>query len=384
MENYALIGAVTLSTLMGGSLDRNTGKAERTRNVEQAHASNPVDRFVPHVSTDRANKGDSVKLFLRERLPHSGAAVGPIVLFVQGRSAFTVPDFDLDYGDYSWMAYLAQAGFDVFAMDLQGYGGSSKPSVMDDPCNTSSANQTNYLVPNPLSAPCSPTYPHSFGSFRTDWDEMDTVVEFIRALRRDSSVKINLIGWSRGGMRVISYAALHPDKVDKVVAYAPTRFPPLTTDSPYPTNMTNKADSFINWDRQLDPKNCPNQFDPGIRDVIWETTREFDKLGSRWGTSGGIRRSPAFNSADGWTSELLGMVRAPTLVILGSLDDQGPEKPTRALYDALHSQKVYVTVSCGSHELVNETRHIILLDASAQWLKSGTYDGCSNGCSFVK
>jgi len=99
---------------------------------------------------------------------------------VQGRSVFAVPAFDLDFQDYSWMAYLAAAGFDVFALDLQGYGGSSKPSVMDDPCNTSGANQANYLVPNPLQAPCSPSYPHSFGSFRTDWDEMDTVVEFIR------------------------------------------------------------------------------------------------------------------------------------------------------------------------------------------------------------
>jgi dipeptidyl aminopeptidase/acylaminoacyl peptidase len=74
----------------------------------------------------------------------------------------------------------------------------------------------------------------------------------------------------------------------------------------------------------------------------------------------------------------------PTLVIRGNLDDQAPETPTRALYDALHSQKVYVTVSRGSHGLVNETQHMILLDASAQWLNSGTYDGCSNGCSFVK
>jgi len=302
---------------------------------------------------------------------------------VQGRSVFAVPAFDLDYQDYSWMAYLAVAGFDVFALDLQGYGGSSKPSVMDDPCNTSGANQANYLVPNPLRAPCSPSYPHSFGSFRTDWDEMDTVVEFIRTLRRDRALKVNLIGWSRGGMRVIGYAALHRDKVDKVVAYAPTRFPPLTTDPPFPTNMTTKADAFIDWDRQLDPKNCPNQLDPRIRDVIWETTIAFDNLGSRLGRSG-VRRWPAFNAADGWTSDLPGMVEAPTLVVRGKLDDQAPSTPTRALYDALHSRKVYVTVTCGSHELVSETQHMILLEASAQWLRSGTYDGCSNGCSLEK
>jgi cupin domain len=48
------------------------------------------------------------------------------------------------------------AGFDVFAMDLQGYGRSSKPTVMDDPCNTSAGNQAKYLVPDPLPVPCPP------------------------------------------------------------------------------------------------------------------------------------------------------------------------------------------------------------------------------------
>jgi alpha-beta hydrolase superfamily lysophospholipase len=32
------------------------------------------------------------------------------------------------------MEFLAQDGFDVFAMDLQGYGLSTRPR-MDDPCN---------------------------------------------------------------------------------------------------------------------------------------------------------------------------------------------------------------------------------------------------------
>jgi pimeloyl-ACP methyl ester carboxylesterase len=63
-----------------------------------------------------------------------------------------VPSFDLDYQDDSWMVYLADVGFDAFAVDLQGYGRSSKPRVMDEPSNTSADNQTKYLIPNPLQA----------------------------------------------------------------------------------------------------------------------------------------------------------------------------------------------------------------------------------------
>jgi len=49
--------------------------------------------------------------------------------------------FDVPYQDYSWMEYLAQAGFDAFAMDTTGYGRSTRPAAMNDPCNLSPAQQ---------------------------------------------------------------------------------------------------------------------------------------------------------------------------------------------------------------------------------------------------
>jgi hypothetical protein len=131
--------------------------------------------------------------------------------------------------------------------------------------------------------------------------------------------------------------------------------------------------SFVDWDRQIDSKNCPQQVDPSIRQALWDSTIALDKLGSGWGASG-VRRSPAF-SAVGWTADLPGRVRAPTLVIRGALDDQAPELATRALYDALGGPKAHVTVSCGSHELVYEKQHTKLLQASAEWLRFGTYEG---------
>ena len=362
-------GVLIASMFIGCSYERNIGEAAQARTPQQSHAG-VIDHFVPHISTERANEGSRVSLFMRER---RGAPLGPAVLLVHGRSAAAVPSFDLEYRDYSWMAYLADAGFDVFAVDLQGYGSSSKPTVMDDPCNTSADNQAKYLVPNPLPAPCPPRYPHSFGSFATDWDEIDTVVEFIRSLRGDRALKVNLVGWSRGGMRVIGYAALRPDNIEKVVALAPTRFPPVASVPSYPMNMTDKRDFFVDWDRQIDSKNCPQQVDPSIRQALWNSTIALDKLGSGWGASG-VRRSPAFSAA-GWTPDLPGRVQAPTLVIRGALDDQAPEQATRALYDALGGPKAYVTVSCGSHELVYEKQHTKLLQASAEWLRFGTYEG---------
>ena len=362
-------GALIASMFMGCSSTRDVGGAARTRPPQQRQAS-VIDHFVPHISTEPANRGSRVSLFVRER---RGAPQGPAVLLVHGRSAAAVPSFDLDYGDYSWMAYLADAGFHAFALDLQGYGRSAKPVVMDEPCNTSSDNQARYLIPNPLRAACSPRYPHSLGSFATDWDEIDTVVEFIRSLRGLATLKVNLVGWSRGGMRVIGYAALRPANVARVVALAPTRFPPAVNVPTYPMNMTDERDFFVDWDRQIDSENCPQQVDPSIRQALWNVTIAQDRLGSGWGVSG-VRRSPAFSAA-GWTPDLPGRVQAPTLVIRGALDAQAPEPATRALYEALGGPKAYVTLSCGSHELVYEQQHTQLLPASAEWLRSGTYEG---------
>jgi pimeloyl-ACP methyl ester carboxylesterase len=193
--------ALTVSTCVGCSHIRSGAAAETGQRPPPP--ADAIDHVVPHISTAAANAGGQVSLFMRER---RRAASGPVVLLIHGRAAAALPSFDLAYRDYSWLAYLADAGFDAFALDHQGYGNSSTPSVMDDPCNTSAENQAKYLVPKPLAAPCPPRYQQPFGSFATDWDEMDTAVEFIRSLRGNRALKVNLVGWSRGGMRVIGYA----------------------------------------------------------------------------------------------------------------------------------------------------------------------------------
>src|SRR5688572_7750572 len=118
----AVAGVLVVSMFTGCSCARNTGKAAPARMPLQSHAG-AIDHLVPHISTERANQGTRVSLFVRER---RGSPLGSVVLFVQGRSAAAVPSFDLDYRDYSWLGHLADAGFDAFAVDLQGYGNSSK------------------------------------------------------------------------------------------------------------------------------------------------------------------------------------------------------------------------------------------------------------------
>lgn len=137
---------------------------------------------------------------------------------IHGATSPVVPAFDTQFENYSWMEFLATAGFDVFALDHTGYGLSPRP-MMENPCNTSAAEQASTLVTKPLAQPCAPAYPFQLTTIQSDWDEIDTVVDYLRRVRNVD--KVSLIGWSRGGPRAGGYAALHPEKVDKLFLFAP-------------------------------------------------------------------------------------------------------------------------------------------------------------------
>src|SRR3954454_22523802 len=69
-----------------------------------------TDRFVAHVSTVPATRGQSVALFLREKvLPSTleSAKRPHVVLMVHGGFAPATVAYDLAYRDYSFMAALA-------------------------------------------------------------------------------------------------------------------------------------------------------------------------------------------------------------------------------------------------------------------------------------
>ena len=53
----------------------------------------------------------------------------------------------------------------------------------------------------------------------SDWNDIDAVVDYIRALRHVD--RVSLVAWSLGGPRAGGYAAQHPEKVQKLVLLAP-------------------------------------------------------------------------------------------------------------------------------------------------------------------
>src|SRR3954462_6378653 len=131
-----------------------------------------MDHFVRVSSTVPAIAGQPAQIYVRERVKAGtalrGAAVADRVVLV-GHGAGTPAEvsFDVPYQDYSWMAYLATAGFDVFAMDTTGYGRSTRPAPMNDPCNLAKDRQAPFVK-----SPCAPSYPHQLTTIASDWDDI--------------------------------------------------------------------------------------------------------------------------------------------------------------------------------------------------------------------
>src|SRR3954465_4125492 len=139
-----------------------------------------LDHYVRVKSTVPAITGQLAQLYVRERVLAGTALRGVssdrVVLFLHGAGTPAEVAFDVPYQDYSWMGYLARAGFDVFSVDMTGYGRSTRPAAMNDPCNLARDRQAGFVA-----APCAPSYPHTLTSVASDWADVGAAVDYVRA-----------------------------------------------------------------------------------------------------------------------------------------------------------------------------------------------------------
>jgi pimeloyl-ACP methyl ester carboxylesterase len=336
-----------------------------------------VDHYVPNNSLVPAILGETVQLYVRERVKPATVQRGAlrddrVVLFVHGAGTPAEVAFDVPYEDYSWMAYLAAAGFDVFSMDVTGYGRSTRPHVMNEVCNLS-AEQQQALGREP----CAATHSSQLTTIASDWDDIDAVVNYLLELR--DVPRVSLVGWSLGGPRAGGYAVHMPDKVAKLVLLAPAYLRERGSQSQgIPSgaafNAQSHADFTANWERQL---GCPNQHDPGAAAAVWREMLLSDPVGASWGQ--GVRRAPnttvwGFGKAD------VERMQTPTLMVAGIHDRQVVPARVRDFFADLGAEnKVLLDLGCASHNAMWETNHEILFRASLEWLTAGTVQGMSQG-----
>jgi pimeloyl-ACP methyl ester carboxylesterase len=337
-----------------------------------------IDHYVRVTSTVPAIAGQPAQLYVRERTLAGGnlraSSFGDrIVLFVHGAGTPAEVAFDVPYQDYSWMAFLARAGYDVFSVDMTGYGRSARPAPMNDPCNLAKDRQAGFVA-----APCAASYPHTLTSMASDWNDLDAAVDYIRTLRHVD--RVALVAWSRGGPRAGGYAAQHPDKVRRLVVLAPAYDRTTTAAASartvadgVPMNTQSRQDFDANWDRQV---GCADQYDRAAANSVWSEMLASDPVGATWGP--GVRRAP--ETAGTWTPSMAAKLTTPFLMISGVHDKQVAPDRVRELYaDIGSSDKVFIDLACSSHNAMWERNHLLLFRASLEWLTQGTVNGMKSG-----
>ena len=346
-----------------------------------------IDHYVRVKSTVPAIAGQMAQIYVRERVLAGSAlrgAISPerIVLFVHGAGTPAEVAFDVPYEDYSWMAHLARAGYDVFSVDMTGYGRSTRPAAMNDPCNLARDRQAEW-IPALLQAPCAPSYPRALTTIASDWDDIGAAVDYIRSLR--GADRISMVAWSLGGPRAGGFASRFPDKVKRLVFLAPAynRTSPASAPATTPAegaafNTQSRADFDALWARQTA---CQTQVDPAVPDVVWSEMMQSDPVGATWGP--GVRRAPQ-TTTWGWNADVVGKLKTPTLVVIGVHDVQASPQRVRELYADLGTpQKVLIDLGCASHNAMWERNHLLLFRASLEWLDKGTVNGSQQGVVFM-
>jgi pimeloyl-ACP methyl ester carboxylesterase len=172
-----------------------------------------------------------IEIFVRNKRPANLTAFRPerTVLYVHGATYPASTSFDLPLDGLSWMDYLAARGYDVYMLDVRGYGRSTRPPEMAE---TPDAH---------------PPIVRSETAIR----DIGAVVEFI--LKRRNIPRLNLIGWSWGTTTMATYTTQNPGKVERLVLYAPgwiRKTTPLVPVPPGPLGAwraTTRAQALTRW-----------------------------------------------------------------------------------------------------------------------------------------
>lgn len=374
-----------------------------------------TDHYVEHTSTMPANVDDLVQLFVRRRNGTPDGEQSRPVLMLHGRSVPALAGFDLQYKKYSWAEALAKKNYDVFVMELQGSGLSTRPK-MDDWRNVQPTEaQRRLLVPHPNAATdlTPPVYPFQLNNSKSDWDEVDTVVDFI--LDETGATKVDLIGWSAASQQLGPYAIQHHLKVRSLFLLAPI-FPPQGRASApgtefgppvqlpasssgfnFPMTVGTKNGVDVAWLKDL---KCPDQREPGMVDEVWKAIMAVDPVGADWGpvvsptdpSPQGLSRIRnsywwGWNSTTVKLHDVLGD-KVPVCIVYGEHDSVvNTASNLGLLYFSVpelyrlipKEKKLMFRLACAGHQAPWERVANDIHTMSDHWLKHGKVEGETKG-----
>ena len=247
------------------------------------------------------------------------------IVFMHGAGSGSSAIWDLQYKDYSVMKYFACRGFDTYALDARGFGGSSMPKQMHRPAEES---------------------PPAIRAKQVQKD-LDTLVNYAR--RVSTKQKVDLVAWSWGCVVSGMYAGNQADKIRRLVLFAPVydRKNPKRHKKKNAWRKLNKQDVLKYYTEQRE------------EEPVWvehiNAMFRFTKT-SELRLPNGPYQDIYGESAPIWDA---GKIQGPTLIIRGDQDRASTHEAAQNLYDALKNAKSrpWVTVAGANHFLPRERGH---------------------------
>ena len=295
-------------------------------------------------------RDQGIQLYVRNKRPETLTTFTPdrIVLFVHGATYPSETAFDLQLAGVSWMDHIAQRGYDVYLMDVRGYGRSTRPPEMDQPARES----------------------RPIGHTDIAVKDFGTVVDHILARRGVS--KITLMGWSWGTVIAGAYAAQNGDKVERLVLYAPVwlRQTPslIRVEGPLGAYRTVTMDTARQrWLAGVAADKQKELIPSGWFEAWWNANLEADPVGARQNPP--VVRAPNGVLEDGqryWAADTRyydpSKIRVPVLLVHAEWDADTPAYMSQALFARLTSAplKRYVVIGEGTHTVMMELNRMQL------------------------
>ena len=292
-----------------------------------------------------ASGDPGIQLFVRNKHP-AGKPTSPdkILLFVHGATYPAETAFDLPIEGVSMMDLIAARGYDVYLVDVRGYGRSTRPAEMNQP---PAANKP--IVSTTVAA-------HDLGA----------AVDYILGKRKIS--KINVIGWSWGTSIAGSYTSGHNDKVNRLVLYAPQWIrneppPPAATDAPPlgAYRLVSKDSAKARWLKGVPADKQADLIPPGVfeawANATWATDPESSKQNPPMlrAPNGVVEDSMKFWSA-GKALYDPGRITVPTLLLHAEWDADLPSYLAQGYFAELKNTpyKRLIELSEGTHTVMME------------------------------
>ena len=285
-----------------------------------------------------------IELFMRNKHPAGVTSFGPdrTLLFVHGATYPAETAFDLPIEGVSMMDLFANAGYDVYLVDVRGYGGSTRPAAMNEPPeNNKPLVSTDDAI-------------HDYGA----------ALDYI--LKSRGLDKIDVMGWSWGTSIAGGYTAGHNDKVNRLVLYAPLWtfkegarvLAAGSTLGAY--RLVSKASAKDRWLKDVPEDKRADLIPPGVfeawADATWATDPEAAKHNDMLRAPNGVIQDVTAYWLVGKPFYDPAKITVPTLLIHAEWDADLPSYQAQAYFAKLTNvpYKRFVELGEGTHTVMME------------------------------